>query len=92
MNMLAQWEDEENNRQVQFSIDHSIEDSNVVIDRVTPIKITFTCPETNTVLQSINVHTEKGKEMLRRQFVKSEKLDKLVTEISEKNGLLTTAN
>ena len=88
MNLLAQWEDGENHRQIQFSIDYSIASSAVVLDRVTPVKVTFTCPDTNTILRTVGVHTDKGAEMLRNQFAKSGKLDELAAEIGEKNGLL----
>ena len=88
MNMLAQWEDEENQRQIQFSIDYSIESSTVVLDRVTPVKVTFTCPESNTVLRSVAVHTAKGASMLRNQLAQSGKLEELAFEIGEKHGLL----
>ncbi len=88
MNMLAQWEDGENHRQIQFSIEYSIENSAVVLDRVTPVKVTFICPDTNTVLRSVGVHTDKGVSMLRNQLVQSGKLEELTIEIAEKNGLL----
>lgn len=92
MNMLAQWEDGENNRQIQFSIDFSIKDSVVAIEQVTPMKVTFVCEETNTVLRSVGVHTEKGKAMLCNQFAASGKLDELVNKIASKNGLLAQLN
>jgi len=88
MNMLAQWEDGENHRQIQFSIEYSIENSTVVLDRVTPVKVTFTCPDTNTVLRSVCVHTDKGATVLRNQLAQSGKLEELAHEIGEKNGLL----
>ena len=91
MNMLAQWEDGENHRQIQFSIEYTIESSAVVLDRLTPVKVTFTCPDTNTVLRSIGVHTEKGKKMIAAQFADSGKLDELVVAIGEKHGLVLTA-
>lgn len=92
MNMLAQWEDGENHRQIQFSIDYTIESSAVVVDKLTPIKITFTCPETNTALRSVGVHTEKGKSMINDQFARSGKLDEMINAIGEKNGLVLTAD
>lgn len=91
MNMLAQWEDEENHRQIQFSIDYTIESSAVVLDKLTPVKITFICPETNSVLRSVGVHTEKGKSMIADQFAKSGKLDELIIAIGEKHDLVLTA-
>lgn len=90
MNMLAQWEDETNHRQIQFSVDYSIESSAVVLNRLTPVKVSFICPETNTVLRSIGVHTEKGQSMIAEQFAQSGKLDELLVEIGNKHGLVLT--
>ena len=94
MNMLAQWEDSENHRQIQFSIEYTIDNSDqsmIVVEGVTPTKVTFICPETNTVLRSVGVHTDKGRAMLRDQFVNSGQLDELVVELGKKNGLLAPA-
>lgn len=90
MNMLAQWEDGENHRQIQFSIEYSIESSAVVLDRITPVKVTFICPETNTVLRSVGVHTEKGQSMIADQFTQSGKLDEMIIAIGEKHDLVLT--
>jgi hypothetical protein len=91
MNMLAQWEDGENHRQIQFSVEYSIESSAVVLDRLTPVKATFICPDSNTALRSVGVHTEKGRTMISDQFAQSGKLDELMTEIGEKHGLVLAA-
>ena len=89
--MLAQWEDGENHRQIQFSIEYSIESSAVVLDRLTPLKVTFICPDSNTVLRSVGIHTQKGQSMISDQFANSGKLDELLVEIGEKHGLVLTA-
>ena len=88
MNMLAQWEDGENHRQTQFSVDYSIENSRVTIDRITPNKVTFICPTTNTAVRSVGVHTDKGQALLSEQFRQSGKLEELIVQIGRKNGLL----
>ena len=92
MNMLAQWEDGENHRQIQFSVEYTIESSAVVFDRLTPDKVTFTCPETNTILHSVGVHTSKGISMISDQFAQSGKLDELIIAIGQKHGLVLTAD
>ena len=91
MNMLAQWEDGENHRQIQFSIEYSIETSAVVLDRLTPEKVTFICPESNTILRSVGVHTSKGKSMINDQFAQSGKLDELIIAIGQKHDLVLAA-
>ena len=91
MNMMAQWEDEAGNRQVQFSIDYSIENATVIIDRVAPTKVTIIDAESNTAVKSMGVHTEKGCKMLADQFAASGKLEELTSEIARRNGLLVSA-
>ena len=91
MNMLAQWEDGENHRQIQFSVEYSIESSAVVLDRLTPEKVTFICPETNTITRNVGVHTNKGRSIINDQFAQSGKLDELIIAIGQKHGLVLTA-
>ncbi len=91
MNTMAQWEDEAGNRQVQFSVDYSIENATVVIDRVTPTKVTFIDPTSNTAVKSMGVHTDKGRKMLADQFVACGKLEEFTIEIARRNGLLVSA-
>ena len=90
MNMMAQWEDEAGNRQIQFSIDYSIENATVRIDRVAPTKVTFVDPKSNSALKTMGVHTHKGRKMLAEQFKASGKLEDFSTEIARRNGLLVT--
>ncbi len=85
---MAQWEDETCNRQVQFSVEYSIKNGALVIDSVTPSKVTFIDAQSNTALNSIGVHTEKGRKMLADQFAASGKLDELAIELGRRNGLL----
>ena len=89
--VIAQWEDEENNRQVQFSIKYSFENGVVEIENVTPTKVSFICTETNTIVRSMGVHTERGREMLTEQIKAAGQLDRLKAEIVERNGELVSA-
>lgn len=89
--IIAQWEDEENNRQVQFSVDYVAENGAVAIQNVTPAKVSFICPESNTCSRTIGVHTDKGREMLTAQIKKAGQLDRLADELAEKHGALVTA-
>ena len=91
MNMMAQWEDEAGNRQVQFSIDYTIENATVMIDRVAPTKVTIIDADTNTAVKTMGVHTEKGRKMLADQFAASGKLEEFTVEIARRNGLLVSA-
>lgn len=85
---MATWEDEENNRNVQFSVDYRTENSNVEIVNVTPVKISFTCPETNTCVRSLGVHTETGRRHLAQRFMNSGKMVELKQQISARTATL----
>ena len=88
MNMMAQWEDETSNRQVQFSIQFTVENGTVGIESVTPTKVTFIDQVSNTILRTIGVHTEKGRTMLADQFAQSGKLQEFTEEVARREGLL----
>ena len=81
MNMMAQWEDETGNRQVQFSVDYTIENATVLVNDVTPTKVTIIDPTSNTTIKSMGVHTAKGQKMLADQFAKSGKLEDFINDI-----------
>ena len=60
----ANWEDEENNRQVTVSVGYTRQGESIEIHAVTPKLVTFLCPQTKTPLRSIGVWTDKGRELL----------------------------
>lgn len=82
------WHDETSSRLVEFSIKYTIEDSKVKINIVTPTKVSFLGDDT-TVERSIGVHTNKGQEMLAKQFSEAGQLEKTINEIAEQEDLLT---
>jgi len=63
------WEDEENNRVVDFRVDYELIDEMVRIDSITPLQVAFLCPETTELNRQVGVHTEKGRAVLVRQFL-----------------------
>ena len=83
---LAIWEDEENNRQIQFSIQYVIEGGAVKIKAVIPEKVTFVCPETNTCIRSLQVWTPTGRRMLANFFRRSSAFVQLQYAIAGPNG------
>ena len=87
---LTSWEDEENNRHVQFSVEYAIENGMVNLDSVTPQKVSFICPTSNTRLGSVGVWTEKGRSMLAGQFHASGKVETLKNEILNRNEVPAT--
>ncbi|MEM7313587.1 MAG: hypothetical protein AAF497_10595 [Planctomycetota bacterium] len=81
---IATWEDEENNRQIQFSVDYATENGSVEINDVTPVKVSFVCPETNTCTRTIRVHTDAGRKLLANNFRAKADLNLLATEIANR--------
>ncbi len=75
------WEDEENNRHVAFSVAYSRQDDAIEITAVTPRQITFLCPDTNTPVRTIGVWTDKGRELLAGQLHKSGHLSTIEKQI-----------
>lgn len=91
MNFEMTWEDEDCNRNVQFSIGYTIENSEVTIAEVIPTAVSFLCPESKEVTRTIGVHTAKGRQFISDQFLNAERKDALVNAIAEDAGLLISA-
>ena len=77
----ANWEDEENNRHVAFSVEVAHKADSVEIQAITPKQVTFLCPESNTPLRSIGVWTDSGRELLANQLRESGHLSKLEDQV-----------
>ena len=71
------WEDDDNNRQVRFRVDFTTADSNIEIVEIVPTEVAFA---DNT---TIGVHTDKGRQLLVDQIVRSGRMETLKTEIAE---------
>ncbi len=78
---LCTWEDEICNRQVQFSIGYSNENGTVEINTVTPQKVSFICPTSNSVLRCVGVNTDAGRSLLANKFRASKAFSKLTAVI-----------
>jgi hypothetical protein len=77
----SHWEDEENNRRVAYSVGYTHEAGAIQVKAVTPKHVTFLCPEKKTELRTINVWTEKGRELLAHQLRTSGHLTELERQI-----------
>ena len=77
----ANWEDEENNRQVAFAVAYIRKDQAIEIQSLTPKQVTFLCPESRTPKRAITVWTDKGRQLLATQLKKSGQLPKLQADI-----------
>jgi predicted nucleotidyltransferase len=90
MNLVANWNDEVNFRQVQFDVRYSIENSRLSIDSVTPVKVSFLDKANQTLVRSIGVHTSRGQKMLVEQMKASGKLEEISNEIANQAGLMAS--
>ena len=84
MNCNATWEDEENNRQIRFAVDYRMKDGDPMIDQATPTKVSFVCPESNTVLRSIGIWTDTARRILSDRFRQSQAFGQLITELKRR--------
>lgn len=78
----ANWEDEDNNRQVELVVNYRLDQTRVDISDVTPTRVTFLCPQTSKQLRSIGVHTPRGRQLLARQVEAAGRLATLPQEIA----------
>ena len=76
----AQWEDEDNNRVVDLAVRYQLDSAEIL--SVTPAAITFVDELSREATRRIAIHTEKGRRMLRRQFMRSVGLDWLQSEVN----------
>ena len=77
----AHWEDEENNRRVEFAVDAVRGDGGLEIRSLTPQRVTFVCPHTNDDLRSVGVWTETGRQLLVDQLHNSGSFNDLEQQI-----------
>ena len=88
-NHTANWEDEENNRIVQLSVDYQVTDSQVQIEEITPTSVLFFDAANGQPQRRIGVWTERGRQMLRRQYRERVGLDSLREQLE--SSLLATS-
>lgn len=82
--MVTRWEDEENNRQVQYSVDYNIESDNIQIVEITPRQVDFKDGK-----NSIGVHTASGKSHLTAKIKAAGQMDSVKQLIAEKEGIFS---
>ena len=75
------WEDEENNRQVAFSVEYTRKNDSIAIEKLTPKQVTFLCPESKNPLRTIGVWTDGGRDLLVSQLRESGQLTQMEQEI-----------
>ena len=77
----ANWEDEENNRHVAFSVAYTHRENAIEIQSMTPHQVTFFCPETKNPVRTIGVWTDKGRALLNGQLQQSGHLSRIREQI-----------
>ena len=89
---ITNWEDDENNRDIEFSVEYSVENDRIQIRSFTPQRVSFRCPQSGEVLRQIGVHTQTGRNLLTRQLQSQpNQVEQLTTVIAEKSQLLAIA-
>ena len=83
------WEDEENNRHVEFSIAYAVENAELKIREITPQSVAFLCSQKANRVRSIGVHTSAGRQLLARQFAESGQFAALTRQLSQRETALT---
>ncbi len=86
----ATWEDDENNRQVQFSVDYTTENGAVEIESITPNQVNFVCPTSKNTTRTMGVWTAKGADHLRSKIATSGVIENVKTQIAERDGMTLT--
>ncbi len=79
----ANWEDEENSRQVELVVNYRLDQTRVEPNDVTPTRVNFLCSQTGKKLRSIGIHTAAGRRLLARQMAIAGRLATLEQEIAE---------
>jgi hypothetical protein len=79
----ANWEDDENSRQVELVVNYRLDQTRVEINDVTPTRVNFLCSKTGKLLRSIGVHTATGRKLLARQIEATGRLATLPREIAD---------
>ena len=92
MNTNVSWSDEKNHRIVKFKATWLINGDQLEIQKLSARKVTFLCPESNTVVRSTRVHTARGRDMLCDAFIAAGKLEELVNEIAQRNDRTVISN
>ena len=85
---VVNWEDDDNNRHIQFSMEYSIENGQVELGRVTPKSVSFVCPSSGVPKRTIGVHTETGRQLISTKLVQSGHLAVVADQIAQESGLL----
>ena len=62
------WEDDDNNRKIEMTINYVISNQSIDIQDVAPTRVTFVEPSTKEEIRSVGVWTRSGSEMLVRQW------------------------
>lgn len=88
MNLIAQWNDEVNRRNVQFSVNYSVQNGGLSIDAINATKVCFLDQDGDSVTKSVGVHTTAGRRLLAEQLKSSGQMEDFSAEIARRCGLV----
>ena len=84
----ANWEDSETNRIVDLSVEYSACEDSIEVHEITPVRVTFLCPESRQPLRSIRVHGEMARSILVRQMRAHGYVEHLEVELLQRQAAL----
>ena len=84
------WEDDENNRVVEFSVEFRMNEDFVEIGEITPKSVTFVDPRTKESIREIGVWTEAGRRHLVAKY--QAKVSGELLEAKVETSLMTVAS
>ena len=80
-NYETSWEDEENNRIVDLSVDYSVAGDSIEVNKIAPKKVTFLCSETKQPQRSVQVYGDRARRHLEGRFRQGNRLELLEIEL-----------
>lgn len=89
-NVSVSWEDDENNRVVEFSVECRMNEDSVEIGEITPKTVTFVDPQTRQPVRQISVWTEAGRRHLVNKY--QAKVSGELLEAKIETSLMAVAN
>lgn len=79
----ASWEDEENNRIVELSVEYQLDQDEFEISDITPVSVTFLNPGSKIASRTIRIWTDTGRRVLARAYQEKVGLEQLKRELQD---------
>ena len=88
-NFSAKWEDEDHNRLVELVVEYQLDNDQVEVLSITPVSVTFLDAETKLADRTIQVWTDRGRQMLTSAYRANVSHQQLTREILDQTLAVT---